>query len=166
MIGSINFFLQWEEYFAAQEFFRRNRGGILPEWIVGGLLILLGMVLAIVGGLSIFAADALLIAPFLVGMLVLFGAPFVRRWVSKRKWQREPLYQTEHEIAFSDDGVYFRMGKIESNLDWRYYQRVMESPEGLLLIYGQDSFNFLPKRAFVDERLMGDFRALAQKKLK
>jgi hypothetical protein len=58
------------------------------------------------------------------------------------------------------------MGHIESNLDWKYYQRVMEYPEGLLLVYGNDSFNLLPKRAFADEKLIGAFRALAQKKLK
>jgi len=166
MIGSINFFLQWEEYFAAQELFRRSRGGLLPEWIAGGLLILLGVVLAIVGGLSIFAADILLLCPFLIGMAIIFGSPFIRRWASKRKWQREPLYHTEHEVAFSDDGVYFRMGKIESNLNWKYYQRIMEIPEGLLLIYSNESFNLLPKRAFADEGLMRDFRLLAQKKLK
>lgn len=161
MTEPINFFLQWEEYFAAQEFFRRRRQSIAPEWGWGGLLILLGLILLFWAGLSIFAVDALLI-----GLVVIFGVPIIRRWVSKRKWQREPLFQTEHEVAFSEDGVYFRMGHIESNLDWKYYQRIMEYPEGLLLVYGGDSFNLLPKRAFADEKLIGDFRSLAQKKLK
>jgi hypothetical protein len=161
MTQPINFFLQWEEYFAAQEFFRRRRQSIAPEWGWGGLLILLGLLLLFWAGLSLLAVDAVLI-----GLVIIFGVPIVRRWVSKRKWQREPLFQTEHEVAFSEDGVYFRMGHIESNLDWKYYQRVMEYPEGLLLVYGNDSFNLLPKRAFADEKLIGAFRALAQKKLK
>ncbi len=161
MTGNINFFLQWEEYFAAQEFFRRSRQSFLPDWGVGALLFLLGLVLLFVSGLDIPAAAALVI-----GLVIIFGGPLVRRWVSQRKWQREPLYQTEHEIAFSDEGVYFRMGRIESNLDWKYYQRLLESPDGLLLIYGEDSFNLLPKRAFSSEKLINDFRALALKKLK
>jgi hypothetical protein len=161
MTETINFFLQWEEYFAAQEFFRRRRQAIAPEWGWGGLLILLGLILLFWAGLSIFAVDAVLI-----GLVVIFGVPIIRRWVSKRKWQREPLYHTEHEVGFSEDGVYFRMGHIESNLDWKYYQRLVENQDGLLLVYGNDSFNLLPKRAFADEKLIGDFRALAQKKLK
>ena len=101
-----------------------------------------------------------------VGLIVIFGVPLMRRWASKRKWNREPLYQTEHEIAFSDEGVYFRMGQIESNLVWHYYQRLVEGPDGFLLVYGNDSFNLLPKRAFTDDTLVQEFRALASKKLK
>lgn len=161
MAGSINFFLQWEEYFAAQEFFRRSRQSFLPDWGFGALLIALGLVLLFVSGL-----DALAAAALLIGLVVVFGAPPVRRWASKRKWQREPLYQTEHEVAFGAEGVYFRMGQIESNLDWKYYQRLLENPDGFLLVYGNDSFNLLPKRAFADEKLVQEFRSLASKKLK
>ena len=161
MAQSINFFLQWEEYFAAQEFFRRSRQSFAPEWLAGGALLLVGLVMLFIEGLSLLAALVLLI-----GIVVMVAAPPVRRWTSKRKWQREPLYETEHEVAFRDDGVYFRMGVIESNLDWKYYQRVMECPNGLLMVYGNDSFNLLPKRAFADERLFEQFRSLAKKNLK
>ena len=161
MAESINFFLQWEEYFAAQEFFRRRRRTFVPEWGWGGLLILLGVISLVLEAPGILAAGVVLI-----GLAMIFGASFIRRWASKRKWQREPLYHTEHEVSFSEDGVYFRMGQVESNLDWKYYQRLLESQDGLLLVYGDDSFNLLPKRAFTDEGLFNAFRALALKKLK
>lgn len=161
MAESINFFLQWEEYFAAQEFFRRSRQSVAPEWLAGGALLLVGLAMLFVEGLSWLAAVVLV-----VGALVILAAPLIRRWASKRKWQREPLYETEHEVAFRDEGVYFRMGVIESNLDWKYYQRVMESPTGLLVVYGNDSFNFLPKRAFANEKLLDEYRSLATTKLK
>ena len=161
MAESINFFLQWEEYFAAQEFFRRNRQSVAPEWLAGGALLLVSLAMLLVEGLSWLAAVVLV-----VGALVILAAPLIRRWASKRKWQREPLYETEHEVAFRDEGVYFRMGVIESNLDWKYYQRVMESPNGLLVVYGNDSFNFLPKRAFANEKLLDEYRSLATSKLK
>ena len=161
MAESINFFLQWEEYFAAQEFFRRSRQSVAPEWLAGGALLLVGLAMLFVEGLSWLAAVVLV-----VGALVILAAPLIRRWASKRKWQREPLYETEHEVAFRDEGVYFRMGVIESNLDWKYYQRVMESPNGLLVVYGNDSFNFLPKRAFANEKLLDEYRSLATSKLK
>lgn len=161
MTGTINFFLQWEEYFAAQEFFRRRQQPVAPEWSWGGLLILAGVILLFVDRMDFLAAGALL-----VGMIVIFAAPWIRRTASKRKWDREPLYQTEHEVAFGAEGVYFRMGIIESNLDWQYYQRMLENPDGFLLVYGNDSFNLLPKRAFADEKLIQEFRILASKKLK
>ncbi len=128
----------------------------------GGLLMLLGIFVFFLGGLGIYLGAYV----FLVGVNLLIGAHWVRRWVSKRKWEREPFYQSEHKVAFSEDGVYFRMEPIESNLDWKYYQRLVESPDGLLLVYGNDSFNLLPKRAFANETLLNEYRALAQKKLK
>ena len=161
MAESINFFLQWEEYFAAQEFFRRSRQSVAPEWLAGGALLLVGLAMLFVEGLSWLAAVVLV-----VGALVILAAPLIRRWASKRKWQREPLYETEHEVSFRDEGVYFRMGVIESNLDWKYYQRVMESPNGLLMVYGNDSFNLLPKRAFANDQLLDQFRSMATKNLK
>jgi len=158
---TINFFLSWEEYFAAQEFFRRRGSKLAPEYPLGGALLVAGVVLLFMGDLGIFAAAVLIL-----GLMVVFAAPLLRRWASRRKWLREPLYQTEHTVAASDDGVYFQMGKIESNLVWHYYQRFVESPEGFLLVYGGESFNYLPKRAFADAESIAQFRALASKNLK
>lgn len=161
MTESIKFFLTWEEYFAAQEFFRRNHQALAPEWVVGGLLMLASIVLMLIDGMGVFSAIVIVL-----GLIVLFAGPLVRRWASSRKWRREPLYEMEHEVAFGEDGVYFRMGVIESNLDWKYYQRVMETQDGLMLVYGNDSFNLLPRRAFASEKLFNEFRAIAMKRLK
>jgi hypothetical protein len=57
------------------------------------------------------------------------------------------------------------MGHVESNLDWKYYQRMLESPDGFLLIYGDDTFNLLPKRAFANDEMINQFRTLAVSKL-
>ncbi len=160
MTESIKFYLTWEEYFAAQEFFRRQHQSIAPEWVAGILLILAGAALLFFDGLGVFA-----LVVMLLGGIVIFAGPRVRRLASNRKWQREPLFEMEHEVAFSDAGVYFRMGIIESNLDWKYYQRLIEYPEGLLLVYGNESFNFLPKRAFANENLFKEFRSLATRNL-
>jgi hypothetical protein len=42
---------------------------------------------------------------------------------------------------------------------------LLESPEGFLLIYGDDAFNLLPKRAFADDEMINQFRKLAAAKL-
>ncbi len=157
----IDFFLKWEEYFAAQEFFRRSRGGLSSESVFGLSLFLLGLLLVFIEG-----AGWVAICAIVLGLVVIFSAPLVRRLTSKIHWDREPLFQTRHRVAASDEGVYFQMGEIESNLDWRYYQRLLESPTGFLLVYGGDSFNYLPKSAFADDEQIDRFRALAARKLR
>jgi hypothetical protein len=157
----INFYLNWEEYIAAREFFRRNRQNPAPEIFRGGAVILLGAILYITGDLDVMAG---VLALF--GALIMFGTPVLRKWTAKRRWDREPLFRTEHKVAAHPEGIHFQMDKFESNLVWKYYQSFLESPDGFLLIYGDDSFNFLPKRAFVDENTIDGFRALLTQKLK
>jgi YcxB-like protein len=160
MILNINFYLDWEEYFEAQEYFRRYRYNIAPEKVIGGVLMTLSALWFFLDDLSLFAIFGLV-----AGLIIILSAPHLRRWASKRKWNREPLYQTHHTVSFNEEGIYFLMGRIESNLDWRYYQWMLESADGFLLIYGNNSFNFFPKRAFPGEGMITEFRSLATSKL-
>jgi hypothetical protein len=157
---SIRFFLNWKEYFSAQEFFRRDRYNVAPENVIGGVLMTLSALWFFIDDLNMLAAIA-----FAIGLVIFLGVPLSRRWSLKRKWAREPLYQSEHSVDFSEEGIHYLMGQVESDLDWQYYQRLLESPEGFLLIYSNDSFNLFPKRAFASEELINDFRALATSKL-
>ncbi len=157
---TINFFLNRDEYHAAQEFFRHTRSLIEPEKVIGGLLLVASALWFFLDDLNLAAAAGLA-----AGLIMIFGPPIFRRWEANRKWKREPLYHTEHAVAFSEEGIHFVMGRIESNLDWQYYQRLVESPDGFLLVYGNDSFNFIPKRAFNGDGAINEFRALARKKL-
>jgi YcxB-like protein len=160
MILSIDFYLKWDEYFEAQEFFRRYRYSIAPEKVIGGVLLTLSALWFFLDDLSLFSIIGLV-----AGLAIILAVPNLRRCASKRKWNREPLYQTQHKVSFNEEGIYFLMGRIESNLDWNYYQRMLESPDGFLLIYGNDSFNFFPKRAFGGEDKISSFRTLATSRL-
>jgi hypothetical protein len=160
MSGQIRFFLNWKEYFAAREFLRAGRTPVVPEKIGGGLLIAMGALLFFFSGLNLVAFGALAL-----GLIVSIGIPAFRRQASKRKWEREPLYHMEHTLSFGEEGIFLRMGPIESNLNWQYYRSALESPDGFLLISYNDAFNFLPKRAFDGEIVINEFRALTQKKL-
>ncbi len=57
-------------------------------------------------------------------------------------------------------------GLTESHLHWGFYERMLESAEGFLLICGEDVFSLIPKRAFASEEALSDFRALLAKKLR
>jgi hypothetical protein len=160
MTIELNFFLQWYEYYAALELFRRQRATVPSDKVVGGLLMLLGIVVWLTTG------NGLLGVAFLAGGLAvaLLSAP-ARRLLFKQRWLREPLYSTEYKIAVAEQGVFFQMGAVESNLPWSYYDSFLEVPDGFLLIYGE-AFNFLPKRGFANEAAINEFRELIRKKLK
>ena len=160
MSTELNFFLQRDEYYAALEFFRRQRSNASADKVVGALLALLGAALWLVTG------NAALFAVFLaVGVAVAVLSAPLRRVLFRQKWAREPLFSTEHTVAADEQGIFFRMGQIESNLPWNYYESFLENAEGFLLVYG-DSFNFLPKRVFAGETARQQFRELMAKKLK
>lgn len=156
----LNYFLQRDEYYTALEFFRNQRPNASTDKLVGGLLILLGAALWLVTG-----KGSLFVIFLVVGMAVAILSAPLRRVIFNKKWASEPLFSTEHLVAADEQGVYFRMGRIESNLPWTYYESFLETADGFLLIYG-DSFNYLPKRVFAGEAAQQQFRALIAKKLK
>jgi len=160
MSGPIRFFLNWKEYFAAREFLRASSAPVAQEKI-GGALLIVASALLYLFSYSILASFGALA----LGLIIIFGIPAIRRQALKRKWEREPLYQTEHTLSFGEEGIFLQMGNIESNLSWQYYRSVIESPDGFLLISCDEAFNFFPKRAFNGEIVINEFRALAQKKL-
>jgi hypothetical protein len=155
----LNFFLRWDEYYTALEFFRARRSNAATDKKVGGLLILLGILLwpTTNNGLLVFA--------FIIGgmAVAVLSAP-VRRWLFKQRWEREPLYGEEFKITLDEQGVIFQLGAVKSNLPWSYYESFLESPDGFLLIYGE-TFNLFPKRSFANAGRLADFRALLEKKL-
>jgi YcxB-like protein len=156
----LNFFLQRDEYYAAMEFHRQQRAGLSTDKKVGGILILLGAASWIVLG-----NVALSVALFVTGISVALLSHPLRARAFRTRWEREPLFRSEQTISFDDQSIYFRMGRVESNLPWTYYESWLESGDGFLLMYG-DTFNFFPKRAFSDEAAVKRFREMIAKKIR
>lgn len=156
----LNYFLQRDEYYTALEFFRSQRPNASADKLVGGLLILLGAALWLVTG-----KGSLFVIFLIVGLAVAILSAPLRRVIFNQKWANEPLFSAEHFVAANEQGVFFRMGRFESNLPWTYYESFLETADGFLIIYG-DSFNYLPKRVFASETAQQQFRELIAKKLK
>jgi YcxB-like protein len=102
---------------------------------------------------------------YLLRQQKILSVPLIRRLRLKRRWEREPLLRAEHLVNFNAEGIHYLLDEIESNLDWNYYQSWAESPEGFLLISAEDVFNFIPKRAFLDETKQTEFRKFLKAKL-
>ena len=156
----LNFFLQRDEYYAAMEFYRQQRTGLSTDKKVGGILILLGAASWIVLGNL-----ALSIAMFVTGGAVAMLSHPLRARAFRTRWEREPLFRSEQTLSFDEQGIAFRMGQIESNLPWTYYESWLESTAGFLLVYGE-TFNYFPKRVFSDEATLKRFREMVAKKIK
>jgi len=155
----VRFSLNWKEYYDAQRFLLRQ-SGLGTDKIFGVTLLLLSALLWYAGGYGFYPPGA-----FAIGLGVLFAPPLFRRLEFKRKWAREPLHHAEHIVAFEEEGISYTQDRFASRLDWNYYQRMIESQHGFLLIYGDEIFSLIPKRAFADEQMMREFRALASAKL-
>jgi hypothetical protein len=156
----VRFRLPWQEYYAAERFLLRQRQRFAPEQFVGVALLTVSAALYAVAGLGWFQ-------PLMSAAgLVLVSTPFFRRQGLRRRWAREPLHREEHVISFTKSRIRYLLGGVESDLNWSYFQSWLESPDGFLLVTGEDVFNLIPKRAFAGEAAVSRFRAMAASKLR
>lgn len=156
---SLRYFVDWKEYYRAERFLLRQQHWVLPEQFSGALLLLLAIFFRYFDfplGYSIL--------PLIAGILFLC-VPVFRHLGLRKRWEREPILQAEHIVSYAQDGIHYLLNGIESNLDWKYYQRWIESPQGFLLVYGQDVFNLIPKSAFDSPATINNFRQLIAGKL-
>lgn len=76
------------------------------------------------------------------------------------KWN--PKYHEEYEITFSEDSIRFKTPTIDSNIDWKMYNSMLEDDQIFLMIYGKRMYSVIPKRAFVNAEDQNVFRELAK----
>ena len=158
---TIKFQLDWREFFAAREFFRATRYNLAPEKALGGLIAAASSFWFFLDSLNLRATAGLA-----AGLIIIFGARPMRRLATYLKWRGEPYFSVPNQFTFTDEGVHFVMGRVESHLDWKYYQRFLESPDGFLFIYGEEAISLFPKRAFAGAEEIDAFRTLARKKIR
>jgi hypothetical protein len=82
------------------------------------------------------------------------------RWRTKIDFQRNPKFREEYYLTFSRENIHFRTVSLDSTLQWTHYERVIESPDLFLLMYGKGLYTLIPKRAFNSNEEMKAFRAL------
>ena len=127
-------------------------------------------------GVGVVAASLLFAAlagdPYLGGMLFVVGfvavaARYYAEYVQPRRHFRDNTkFRDTYHLTFSDEGVLFRAGEMESKLGWGFYTGVWETPDFYFLVYGEDLFSLLPKRVFRGRRQEeAAFRELLRRKL-
>lgn len=157
---NVRFHLSWQEYFNAERFLLRQKQLFAPEQLIGAMLLLACGAFWVAIGLKWFLP---IIA---IAGLIMLSTPFFRKMGLRRRWAREPLHHQEHIISFAKSRIHYLLGDFESDLPWTYFQSWIESPDGFLLITGENVFNLIPKRAFVNEDQIKNFRTQVATKLK
>ena len=82
------------------------------------------------------------------------------RWRTRIQFQRNPKFREEYHLTFSRENIHFKTTSLESTLQWTHYERVIESRELFLLMYGKGLYTLIPKRAFSSEEEINSFRTL------
>ncbi len=84
------------------------------------------------------------------------------RWRTKIAFRRNPKFREEYHLTFTPENIHFKTASIDSSLPWTNYERVIESPELFLLMYGSGLYTLIPKRCFTSNEEMNAFRALVR----
>ena len=82
------------------------------------------------------------------------------RWRTKVDFQRNPKFREEYHLTFSRENIRFKTTSFDSTLQWTHYERVIESSELFLLMYGKGLYTLIPKRCFHSNEEINAFRAL------
>jgi hypothetical protein len=148
-----------EEYASAAADFYARASDAKFTFHLGVGVFAAALVLAWLAGDPYFGGSVLL------GGLVVLAGWLYRRSALRRHFRRNPKFRDEYRMTFSDEGILFRSKGVESRLDWDFYSDVRETPEFYFLVYGEDMFSLIPKRAFRGRRQESEFRGLLRRKL-
>jgi hypothetical protein len=82
------------------------------------------------------------------------------RWRTRIEFQRNPKFREKYHLTFSRENIHFKTASLDSILQWAHYERVIESPDLFLLMYGKGLYTLIPKRCFNSNKEMNVFRTL------
>lgn len=102
---------------------------------------------------------------FVVGFLLLMGNVIGYFVMPRQRFRREPKYQDEYSLSFSEQGIHFKTTHVESKLEWAMYDKLWIVPRHYLLFYGRDLFTIIPKRVFTNSEEAQRFDEMIRRKL-
>lgn len=92
-----------------------------------------------------------------------FNLLSLTQWRTKINFRRNPKFREEYHLTFSRESIHFKTALLDSTLQWTHYERVIESPDLFLLMYGKDLYTLIPKRCFKSNEDMDAFRTLVSR---
>jgi hypothetical protein len=105
--------------------------------------------------------DLLTLALVLVGGLLLMylGIGLLIRFRIWLMLSRNPdIALSEYTIEITDMGVHHSTSEADSNIKWEFFKHVLESTKYFLLAKSEDTYVIIPKRAFLENADVEQFR--------
>ena len=104
-----------------------------------------------------------LILGSMVGLIIRILGYYV---LPRIRYRSEPKYKDEYLLEFDEEGIRFNTDSIESKLDWSIYNKMIETGNLYILIYGKYNFSIIPKKALLTEPDRIEFVMLIDKNIK
>ena len=98
----------------------------------------------------------------IVLLLISFSAYYI---IPKLAFNRDPKLKDEYNLIFNDDEISFNTDKLNSKLEWKIYDKVLENTKFFLIYWGKYTFTVIPKRVFQDQSEINNFRDLLKQKI-
>jgi hypothetical protein len=97
---------------------------------------------------------------FLLAVAEWFNWLSLSQWRTRIEFRRNPKFREEYHLTFSRENIHFQTASIDSTLQWTHYDRVIESSDVFLLMYGKGMYTLIPKRCFSSNEEINAFRTL------
>lgn len=79
--------------------------------------------------------------------------------------KREPQFADDYSITFTNTHIQLSAMENDVKVEWKDYDKVVESPEFFLLYYEEEEFSIIPKRVIGSESDVDEFRAMLKRKI-
>ena len=158
---SVRFSYTEPEYVAAMKLHYRELLNVPLDLVVSALFVLGAVAHFVFFGLSFLVLLPVFGAVILLGMVFL-GLVVLPRFL----FRREPKLKESYELYFADSGIKFRTDKINSDIKWELYNRVLQDEKSYLLYHGPISCTVIPVSAFQSESDRAVFERLLNEKIR
>ncbi|MBC7474447.1 MAG: YcxB family protein [Candidatus Sericytochromatia bacterium] len=149
-----------EEYKRAVVLHYKNVLEIKKYIIFSIFLLLFSLLCLYYFGYSIIWISTIILSLLLLFMV--FSAFFI---LPSFVYNRNPKLKDEYYLTFRKDGIGFKTDKIDSNLEWSIYKTIVEDKQFFLLYTDKFYFTVIPKRAFINNEEIDDFRILLKQNI-
>lgn len=157
---SLRFKYTEEEYVAALRFYLMHSPDSWIRFAVSSFFIAAGLYLG-----WLLDMDLGVLLPFaLIGLFWLLFWILVLAVFPHQAFRREPKFQDEYFLQFSEDGIHFKTAQIDALVQWSLYTKVLENDRFYILVYGKNMLSVTPKRAFTSADQEAAFNRLLKQK--
>lgn len=111
------------------------------------------------------SGEFLAAAFMIVGGLMPFAMPSVRRWRTRRQFAMRPDRNCEVEWTIDANEISLQTPQSRATSTWQAIMKIVATPEGFVIYKGPRMFQWLPRHAFASDADYERFDSLAHERV-